>query len=66
MNKKYDFTKMKAILENDLYAVYQISKIENNNANGIRLNKKTNEIVNVKLQIIPKIRVIDIINQNKR
>lgn len=63
--QKYDLSKLKPIVENNNYALYTLGYVKENIKKGIRLDKKTNEQVEVLVQITPKLQVIKVFSQNK-
>ena len=65
----YDLTTMKAIMENDKFALYIIRELSKDKYEGIRLNKQNNSHVSVYIektnQKIPPYRVTGFL-QNQR
>ena len=57
---KYDLTTLKLLKQNDTYALYLVQMLNDKTAKGVRLNKKTNDQVEVKLQMKPDVRVIEL------
>lgn len=57
----YDLSQLKPIMENDTYAIYTLGNITETIRKGIRLNKKTNEKVEVHVEMKPMPHVIAII-----
>lgn len=47
---KLDLTTMKAIMENDVFALYIIKELKKDQYEGIRLDKRTNKQVGVYIQ----------------
>lgn len=64
--QKYDLSKMKPLIQNDSYALYSIESINDKTSKGIRLDKRTNEQVDVIIQTVPNVRVIEIIKNGIR
>lgn len=64
--QKYDISKMKPIMENDTYAIYDLGFINDNLKKAIRVNKKTQEQVDVELELKPVMRVVAIIKNGIR
>lgn len=64
--QKYDLSNMKPLIQNDNYALYGMEYINDKIRKGVRLNKKTNEQVDVVIEMIPKVRVIEIIRNGVR
>lgn len=64
--QQYDLSKMKPLIQNDSYALYSIESINDKTRKGIRLDKRTNEHVNVIIQTVPNVRVIEIIKNGIR
>lgn len=64
--QKYDLSKIKPLIQNDNYALYGMGYINDKIRKGVRLNKKTNEQVDVVIEMIPKVRVIEIIRNGVR
>lgn len=69
----YDLTTMKAIMENDKFALYIVSELENKKKKltykGVRLDKRNNQQVEVYIektdQPYPPYRVIGFINNQR-
>lgn len=55
----FDLSTMKLIMENELYAIYISSKINNNKFKGIRVDKKTKKQVEVIIEKYPKKEIKD-------
>lgn len=62
---KVDLTNLKPILQNEKYALYILSQINDNLFAGIRLNKEDKSQTRVNIQKLPKIRVVDIFHSGK-
>ena len=70
-NMTYDLTTMKAIMENDKFALYIITELANKKKKltykGVRLDKRSNSQVEVYIEktneIYPPYRVIGFINE---
>lgn len=73
-NMTYDLTTMKAIMENDKFALYSITELTNKKKKltykGVRLDKRTNNQVEVYIektdQPYPPYRVIGFVNDRER
>jgi len=66
MIQKYDLTKLTPIMESKQYAVYTLGQINKNLWKAVRLNKKTEEQDEVKVEKLPKLRVIEVLTQIRR
>lgn len=66
MIQKYDLSKLTPIMESKQYAVFTLGQINDNLWKAVRLNKKTSEQDEVKVEKLPKLRVIEVLNQNQR
>ena len=64
--QKYDLSNMKPLIHNDIYALYGMEYINDKIRKGVRLDKRTNKQVDVIIEMIPKVRVIEIITNGVR
>lgn len=64
--KLYNLDKLKPLIENDKFALYGLGYITETTRKGVRVNKQTNEQVEVIISTIPKIHVITILQNNIR
>ena len=69
---KYDLTTLKVVLENEIFAVYIISQINQTKYKGVRLDKRTNKQAEVIIEKYPKnssdfsYRVVDFIQNGRQ
>lgn len=65
-----DLTTMKAIMENDRFALYIVKELQKNKYEGVRLDKRNNSQVGVYIEktgvLQPPYRVIGFISEGKR
>ena len=66
MIQKYDLSKLTPIIENKDYAIYTLGQVNDNLWKAVRLNKKTQEQDEVKIEKLPKLRVIEVLTQHQR
>lgn len=62
--QKYDLKHLKPVMENEVYAVYQLGYINDNLAKGVRVNKNTGEQLDVQIQLYPRLQIVSIIRDN--
>lgn len=68
MNKiqKYDLSTLIPIMESKQYAIYTLGQINENLWKAVRLNKKTQEQDEVKIEKLPRFRVIEVVEYQKQ
>ena len=62
---KYNLTTLTPVVENESYALYTLGQVNENLWKGVRVNKKTNEQEEVKIQKLPQIKVIEVLQKTR-
>ena len=66
MTQKYDLSKLTPVMESKQYAVYTLGQINDNLWKAVRVTKLTDIQDEVRVEKLPKFRVIEVLTQNQR